>query len=180
VTTCVILLRGINVGGRNRLPMADLRELAESMGLDEPSTYVQSGNLLARTGLEESDVVGSLQDAISERFGLEVPVIFRSGQEFSDIASAHPYSGLGLDDRFLQVAFLDRTPAKEMEALVDAADYEPDRFHQVGREIYLAYPDGSGRSRLNHSLLERRLGVTVTARNWRTIQKLAEMLGDRS
>jgi uncharacterized protein (DUF1697 family) len=179
VTARVVLLRGINVSGHNRLPMADLRQIAESIGLAEPETYVQSGNMVASTELDETEVTRQLHDAIADRFGLDIPVTSRSADEIADIARSHPYESLGLDDRFLQVAFLDRPPESDVNALIDAADYEPDRFSASGREIYLAYPNGSGRSKLSHALLERRLGTAVTARNWRTVRKLAEMVAGR-
>lgn len=180
MTTFVLLLRGVNVSGHKRVPMADLRELATSLGLTDPQTYVQSGNLVVGADRSEAEVAESLQAAIENRFGFEVRVISRPATQFIDIASSHPYSSLDLDERFLHVAFLDRTPEDEVGMLIDAADYEPDRFEANGREIYLAYPNGSGRSKLNHTLLERRLGVTLTARNWRTVLKLAAMVRTRS
>lgn len=180
MTTRVVLLRGINVSGHKKVPMADLRGIASSLGLLEPETYVQSGNLIIGTELDENDLADRIRAAIADRFGFDVAVISRSGDEFADIAGSHPYENLGLDDRLLHVAFLDRAPDGDMGALIDAAEYEPDRFETDGREVYLAYPNGSGRSKLNHTLLERVLGVTVTTRNWRTVTKLAEMTRART
>lgn len=180
MTTRVVLLRGINVSGHNKLPMADLRQMAATLGLVAPETYVQSGNMIVDTDLDEIELSGSLREAIEGRFGFEVPVISRSADAFVGVARSHPHRGLGLDERFLQVAFLSRAPDEDVDTLIDAADYEPDLFEADGREIYIAYPNGSGRSKLNHSLLERRLGVTVTTRNWRTVSKLADMVTTRS
>lgn len=179
MTTWVALLRGINLGDHNKVPMGELRDLAEEIGLSQPETYVRSGNLVVDTSLSESDLVTNLQEAIQDRFRLEVPVICRSAGEFRRIAGSHPFSDLGLDDRMLHVAFLDREPEQAVDDLIDAKQYAPDRLTADGREVYLAYPDGSGRSKLNHSLLERRLGVSVTARNWRTITNLAVMAESR-
>lgn len=179
MTTRVVLLRGINVSGHNKLPMADLREIAASIELGEPETYVQSGNLVVSTDLDEAELARRLRAAIAARFEFDVPVVSRSADQFAAIADSHPFENLGLDDRFLQVAFLDRVPDGNVDALIDPADYEPDRLEVSGRETYLAYPKGSGRSRLNHSLLERKLGATVTTRNWRTVQKLGEMVEQR-
>ena len=179
MSTHVVLLRGINVSGHNRLPMADLREIAASIGLAEPETYVQSGNLVVSTDLDEVEIAERLQAAITDRFGLDAPVVSRSADEFAAVANSHPFESLGLDDRFLQVAFLDRVPDADVSELIDTADYEPDRLEARGRELYLAYPNGSGRSKLNHSLLERKLGVTVTTRNWKTVGRLAEIAGTR-
>lgn len=157
--------------------MADLRELATGLGLTDPATYVQSGNLVFDTDLVEPEVVETLEKAIEDRFGFDVPVISRSGEEVAEIAGSHPFSDLGLDDRMLHVAFLDRAPDQPVDELIDANDYTPDRFLGDGREVYLAYPGGLGRSRLDHGLLERRLGVRATLRNWRTVRKLTEMAG---
>lgn len=179
MTIRVVLLRGINVGGHNKLPMAELRQIAEAVGLVEPEIYVQSGNMVVGTDLDEAGLAESLQTAIEDRFGFEVSVVSRTAGEFLDSASSHPFSALGLDDRYLQVAFLGRAPDEEVDTLIEAADYEPDRFEAHGREIYLAYPNGSGRSKLSHTLLERKLGVTVTARNWRTVTRLAAMVDAR-
>lgn len=179
MTTWAALLRGVNLGSHNKVAMAELRELAEELGFDAPETYLRSGNLVIDSGLSESALARALSDAIEERFGLHVPVICRSSQQLGQIASDHPFSSLGLDDRLLHVAFLDREPDEELDSMIDPADYLPDRLESDGREIYLAYPSGSGRSKLSQGLLESRLGVSVTARNWRTVTKLADMVDGR-
>lgn len=179
MTTWVALLRGINLGSHNKVAMAELRQLADELGLANPETYLRSGNLVIDSDLSESVLARRLSDGIGEQFGLQVPVICRSSGQLGQIASSHPFATLGLDDKFLHVAFLDREPKDGVHEVIDAADYHPDRLEADGREIYLAYPNGSGRSRLNQGLLESRLGVSVTARNWRTVTKLAEMVDSR-
>ena len=118
-----------------------------------------------------------LEGALHQEFGFKVPVISRSAEEIAGVASSHPFAELGLDDRLLHVAFLDRAPDQPLDDQIDATHYLPDRFHSDGREVYLAYPTGSGRSKLSHALLERYLGVSATSRNWRTVSKLAELAG---
>lgn len=179
MTTWAALLRGINLGGHNKVAMAELRELAVELGLAAPETYLRSGNLVIDSDLPESQLAQTLSDGIEDRFGLQVPVICRSSEELGQIASAHPFTGLRLDDKLLHVAFLDREPEERLKDRIDPADYLPDRLEADGREIYLAYPSGSGRSKLNQGLLENRLGVTVTARNWRTVTELSEMVDSR-
>ena len=159
--------------------MTRLRQLAADLGMADPQTYVQSGNLVFETDLDEPEVVHGLADALRSEFGFEVQVISRSAEEMSAIASSHPFSELGLEDRLLQVAFLDRSPDGEVRELIDAEEFAPDRLEGNGREVYLAYPGGSARSKLGHALLESRLGVSVTLRNWRTVKKLAEMTASR-
>lgn len=179
MTTWVALLRGINLGSHNKVAMAELRELADGLGLADPETYLRSGNLVIDSDLSESALAQTLVDGIEERFGLQVPVICRSSEQLGQIASSHPFSSLGLDDKFLHVALLDREPEDRVSEMIDPADHHPDRLEADGREIYLAYPNGSGRSKLNQGLLEGRLGVSVTARNWRTVTELARMVDDR-
>jgi uncharacterized protein (DUF1697 family) len=177
MTTRVALLRGINLGSHKKVPMARLRDLAESLGLSHPRTYVQSGNLVFETDLDEAATVEMLERALRRELGFEVPVISRSAEELAEIASSHPFAELEIDDRFLHVAFLDRVPDQPLDDQIDATQYLPDRFHSEGREIYLAYPTGSGRSKLSHALLEKKLDVSATSRNWRTVSKLAELAG---
>lgn len=180
MTTRVALLRGINLAGHKRVPMAKLRELAADLGLIRPETYVQSGNLVFESDLDETETVRRLETALRAEFGFEVPVVSRSADEIGKIASSHPFSDLRLDDRLLQVAFLDGPPDRPAEELIEAEAHAPDRFQGAGREVYLAYPNGSARSKLDHALLERNLGVSVTLRNWRTVSKLATMAASRA
>lgn len=179
MTTWAALLRGINLGSHNKVPMEELREFANELGFSDPETYLRSGNLVIDSDLSESALARSLSDGIEERFGLQVPVICRSAEQLDQVARTHPFSSLGLDDKLLHVAFLDREPEERLNDIIDPADYLPDRFQADKREIYLAYPNGSGRSKLSQSLLENRLGVSVTARNWRTVTKLAGMVYKR-
>lgn len=179
MTTWAALLRGINLGNRNKLPMGELRDLAVELGLANPETYLRSGNLVIDSDLPEEVLASTIEDGIEELFGLDVPVICRTAEQLGQITSTHPFSNLGLDDRMLHVAFLDREPDEKVDDLIDPHDFTPDRLQADGREIYLAYPNGSGRSKLNQALLERRLGVSVTARNWRTVTNVAGIAAAR-
>lgn len=154
--------------------------MAGEVGLDDAKTYVQSCNLVFDTDLDEQETVGAIQAALQEEFGFDISVICRSAQEIEAIVASHPLSHRDLDDRHLHVAFLDREPEVSPDEVIDAEAHLPDRFESNGREIYLAYPGGLGRSKLDHSLPERRLGVSVTLRNWRTANELAEMARTRS
>lgn len=174
-TKRVVLLRGINVGGRHAVPMSELRDLAASVGLRNPVTYIQSGNLVFETNLDEAAIVDSLEPALESRFGFPIPVAVRTAAEFAAAAENHPLAGPDSDPRLLMVAFLDRRPTVNAAEVLDPIDYAPDRFQLVGREVYLEYPNGSGRSKLNQPLLEQRLAVRATIRNWNTITKLVEL-----
>lgn len=129
MTTWVALLRGINLGNHNKIAMAELRQLAVELGLVDPETYLRSGNLVIDSDLSESALAQTLVDGIEERFGLQVPVICRSSEQVGQIASSHPFSSLGLDDKLLHVAFLDREPvtARNWKTVTQLADMVEDR-----------------------------------------------------
>jgi len=173
MTGWVALLRGINVGGRNRVPMAELRELFEQAGLGSVSSYIQSGNVLFTSEAADRDELSrQLEEAVRETFAVSSPVVLRTAAELARIADSPPF---GPDTSQTHVAFLDREPG-EPGALA-AFDPAPDRFEVAGTEVYLLYPNGVHGSRLTGALLERRLGVTATLRNWRTVAKLADLAG---
>ncbi|MEO8511906.1 MAG: DUF1697 domain-containing protein [Chloroflexota bacterium] len=172
----VVLLRGINVGTGTRVPMAELREVAEGIGLTDVATYVQSGNLAFTVAtLDEARLASSLEAAILTGFGVRSPVMIRTGAELATVASSHPFAADEERPALLHVVFLRAAPAKEDLARLDPARSPADRFTLDGREFYLHYPNGSGRSKLTLDYIERRLGTVATARNWKTVQRLATM-----
>jgi len=175
LSTHVGLLRGINLGPHHKVPMAELRQLASSVGLHDPVTYIQSGNLVFDVDAGDTGFAERLENALAERYGFEVPVLTRSREELESLARSHPLASPGLEERFLMVAFMERTPEVRVEEVIDAVEFAPDTFEQSGKNVYLAYPNGQGRSRLSHDLLQRRLGVRVTIRNWRTVVRLVEL-----
>lgn len=175
------MVRSVNVGGRNKLPMADFRDLLSSLGYDAPRTYLQSGNavFVSRDGAE---VVGpAIESGLVERFGLTVPAVVRDGRDLVRVLSANPLLGNGCDPAVLHVTFLSDRPRKEAAAEVAARDGGPggDRVRIQGREVYLACPSGYSNSVFTNTYLERRLGATATTRNWRTVCALAELVEAR-
>lgn len=172
----VALLRGVNVGGRNSLPMGDLRSALEASGLRAVRTYIQSGNVIVERGDPRigdgglSDVVATV---IRDTFGLDVAVITRDLPDLERIVAAHPDSGGRVPSKWLHVFLLDR--AADPADAPDPARFGPDRLVVAGREIYATYPAGSGRSKLTGSLIERSFGVVATARNLTTLTKLVEL-----
>ena len=176
--THVALLRGINVGGKNLLPMTELAALFEAAGCAGVRTFIQSGNVLlaapAAVARRLPERIGSL---IEERHGLRVPVVLRTAAELRRVAAGHPLSQAGADPRFLHVAFLAAAPDRAAVARLDPARSPPDAFAVVGRDVYLSLPNGAGRTRLTNDYLDRTLGTTSTLRNWNTVRKLAEIVG---
>lgn len=177
MTAWVALLRGVNVGGGNRLPMADFRRSVESLGYDDVVTYIQSGNVVFRSDEPEATVVAGIRSALTEHHGLSIPVVVRAGRELADVAGRHPFAADGIEPKLLQVAFLDRRPASKVlrTAGPDPDRWMPDRWVLDGRELFLAYPQGSARSKMTLEQFERPWGVTATARNLNTVAKLAEL-----
>jgi len=175
----VLLLRGINVSGRNRLPMADLRALVTALGYDGVATYVQSGNLVCsgRGGPERAAAL--VADALARELDVTVPVIGRSAAHWAHLTTTNPLAGLEDDPRKLHVTFLDGVP--EPGRVADLADeataFAPERLEVVGADIFLHCPGGYGETPLSNAYLEKRLGRVATTRNWRTVGALADLAG---
>jgi uncharacterized protein (DUF1697 family) len=175
----VALLRGINVGGKNTLPMAELRAALTALGLEDVATYLQSGNVVFRSqGGEARHLAAAVQQRIAEVFEIGVAVLVRTPAELRTIASGNPYLRDEADLTKLHVVFLDPAPATSAKAPLDPNRSPPDRFSLRGREIYLHLPNGAGRSKLTIDYFEQRLGVNATARNWKTLTKLIALTLD--
>ncbi len=190
MVTHVALLRGINVGGQNKVPMADLREIVSSLGHTDVATYIQSGNVVFTTSeTDTAKLAAALEDAIGERTGVRCRVIVLSGVELAQIAQDNPYSGEP-NPKAVHVVFLPAAPAPEMIASVaEAQDTvaqkgSRDTAQYVGRALFLHTPDGFGRSELATLLTRAGRAMSVkgagTARNVATVRKLLEMCGGGS
>ena len=172
----IALLRGINVGGNKKVPMAQLRELMEGLGYTDVATLLQSGNAVF-TSKEKSPakVVKQLEAAIAKEFGFEVSVVLRTRDELAAAIQANPLSGAEDDPSHFLVTFLSDVPEPKKLEAIDPKAYLPDEFRVVGREIYARFPNGIRDSKLATVLGGPRLGVTPTARNWNTVLKLLEL-----
>jgi uncharacterized protein (DUF1697 family) len=175
----VALLRAVNLASRNRVPMADLRALVEDVGGEDVQTYVQSGNVILRSSRSADALGTAIRDEIGRRLGLDIAVLVRTGAQFAKLVSANPFAGPGVDEKTLHVAFLAEAPARARVRELDPAFAAPDLLRVVGREVFLHYPNGYGRTKLTNAALERRLGVAATTRNWRTVTALAELAARR-
>jgi len=184
MTTFVALLRSINVGGRNRLPMADLRRMVASLGFGAVETYLQSGNVVFTGAGTASGAARAIEARIAGDLGLDVPVIVRSKPQVARILRDNPYAGLGVDPRTVHVTFLAGPPddRHRRELGAEAATSGPngrfgdDRFQPVGADVFVYCPGGYGRTTLNNGYFERRAGRVATTRNWRTVSALAGMV----
>ncbi|MXY92657.1 MAG: DUF1697 domain-containing protein [Caldilineaceae bacterium SB0670_bin_27] len=175
----IALLRGINVGGKNKLPMKELAALFADAGCDEVRTYIQSGNVLFRTGSADVEEISAIISAsIRNRYGYQVPVVTRTGQELQEIVKANPFLAAGAEADKLHVMFLAELPDSDSVEALDPARSPGDEFAVQGREIYLHCPNGVARSKLTNSYFDSKLSTTSTSRNWRTVRKLLELAAD--
>jgi uncharacterized protein (DUF1697 family) len=177
VTRFVALLRGINLGARNRIAMADLRRLLVDLGYDDVQTVLQSGNALftARQGTAAAHEK-LITSAIERELDLKVPTLVRSAGEVEKAAEANPYVRRGVPVKELAAAFLAKAPAVSKLRALDPASYSPDGFEPGDRVLYLHRPNGVMQSKLPD--LRRALGVDVTERNWNTVSKLVAAVAD--
>ncbi|TCR22762.1 DUF1697 domain-containing protein [Streptomyces sp. BK205] len=179
-TTYAALLRGINVGGSRKVPMADLRMLMEGLGHSGVRSYLQSGQAVftADHGDEES-LAAELTDAIEKRFGFTVDVIVRDHAYLKAVADNCPFPAAELEAKQLHVTYFSAPVDADRFAEIDQAAYLPEEFRLGDRALYLYVPDGLGRSKLAEHLSKPRLnkGVIATSRNWNTVVKLVEMTG---
>lgn len=176
----VALLRGINLGPRNKLPMKDLVGMFQDAGCDDVQSYIQSGNVVYRAKASLARRIPAvIRGEIEQRFGYDVPVVTRSAAEFRKCASAHPFARNGVAPQVLLVAFLAERPKAAALRALDADRSPGDEFLVREREIYLYTPGGFARTKLTNAWFEAQLDATSTIRNWRTVQKLAD-LADRA
>ncbi|WP_165865739.1 DUF1697 domain-containing protein [Vallicoccus soli] len=170
---CALLVRAVNVGGRSRLPSADLRRAVEAAGGTQVATYLQSGNAVCGTDLAPDALAVRVEAALADVAGVRTDVLARTGEELAAVVAANPFPDALAQPSWLHVVFLGAPLAPEVAAGLDPAAWLPDRFAVAGREVYAAYAGGSGRSRMSAGLL-RGVPLVATARNWGTVRALAE------
>lgn len=171
----VALFRGINVGGKNSLPMQDLRDMLGEAGCRDVSTYIQSGNAVFRSDDAADALSKKLSGLIKQRCGFEPFVLILSGKQLVTIADANPYAKDDIDPKFVHVSFLARKATDPDIDGMRARKSKTEHFTLTDQALYLRAPDGIGRSRFAADA-EKLLGVPTTGRNWNTICKLLEMV----
>lgn len=170
-------LRGINVGANNRVPMAELRALlAEKLGAQQVKTYLQSGNVVAVPPGDPDDFAKTMSQVIDMEFGVHSPVVHRTREDLSAVLAADPLRDIATDEKLYQVHFCDR-PVPELN-LAALPIHEDERIVVNGSEIYIWYGSNKGihASKLPAALGKQLPGMTFTARNIRTVRKVAELL----
>ena len=175
----VVLLRGINIGSRNRVSMPALREALEEAGFTDVQTYLQSGNVVLESRAKPETVQRKVEKLIEEQFGLEIAVVVRTRAQLAAVVKRNPHAKVATEPKRYQVTFLEKKlPAKVVRELEQAA--APDeRVVVTGREVYAWHPSGVARSKLWSKLAGKGLGVTATSRNWTTVEALLELAEGR-
>jgi uncharacterized protein (DUF1697 family) len=173
----VAWLHAVNVGGRNKVPMAWLRDAAVAEGFTDVATYVQSGNLVLGADTRKAEEVRDrIAAMIHADLGLDVEVTVRTHAELAKVVERNPMPEHVDEPAKLHVSFLTGDPDPKGIATIDPAVYDPDRFVVDGRQLYLWFPGGAGRSKLATVPWRKRIGVAGTARNWRTVLTVLELL----
>jgi uncharacterized protein (DUF1697 family) len=171
-----LLLRGVNVGTKNSLPMADLRAMLTKLGCADVQTYVQSGNAVFATKLTKTALTKAIEQALDESMGRPIATTLRTMDEMQAIIDTNPFVRVAKNPAYLCVTFLSVAPREAEVAPLHAEDWKPELFKVAGKEIYTWHPNGQGRSRLAAALAKLPLRGAVTTRNWNTVLKLRELV----
>jgi uncharacterized protein (DUF1697 family) len=173
----IAILRGVNVSGHKKLPMAELRELLAELKYRDIRTYIQSGNIVFGSDAKDSSVFAAqIAKKIKEKYGFDVPVLTRTVTEMKQALESNPFlKEKNTDPEKLHITFLDEAPSKENFDKANAYSCEPDRFHIHGREVYVYCPNGYGNTKLSNTFFENKLKVNATTRNLKTVRELVRM-----
>jgi len=175
MTTYIAMLRGINVSGRNRLAMEDLRELVATAGGEDVRTYIQSGNAVFRSRGSETAIVKAMETGLEHSLGAKVPVLVRSKKELDVVMKMNPFFLRGDEITTLHVTFMGEVPAPADVKAARAKAVDADELQVIRREVYLHCPNGYGNTKLTNAFFEKKFGSEATTRNWKTVTTLAEM-----
>ena len=172
----IALLRGINVGGKNKLPMKDLAAMFVDAGCQDVRTYIQSGNVVFKAGPAlAKDIPSLVGQSIMDGFGYSVPMVVRTARDLQQIVEVNPFAQADFKANWLLVFFMADLPDKARVESLDPDRSPGDEFAVVGREVFVHNPNGVARSKLTNAYFDSRLATTCTGRNWRTVNKLLEM-----
>jgi len=177
MTTCITILRGINVSGQKLIKMEILRKLMLSLGFTDVETYIQSGNLVFKSSSDDTREISKLiADGILKEFGFEVPVITLSWTELNDIAADNPFlRDESREYSSLYITYLESAPSEENAARFNDYSFPGEEFFLGDRAVYLCFPNGYGKAKINNNFIESKLKVSATTRNLKTTDMLVEM-----
>jgi uncharacterized protein (DUF1697 family) len=170
----ICFLRAVNVGGHAPIKMPALRELFTALKFEAPRTYVQSGNVVFKSAERDlARTASRIQQGILKRFGCCPEVVLRSPDELRAVIRQNPFRNrTGIEPGKLLVFFLAKDPAKDADKRLRALAIEPEEVHLVGRELYIYFPNGAGKSRLPWARVDQALESRGTGRNWNSVTKI--------
>ena len=177
MTIFITMLRGINVSGQKKIKMEELRKLYESLEFQDIRSYIQSGNIIFKTHTSDRlKIISSLRESIFNHFGFDVSIILRTSKELERIVSNNPFHDK--DTKRILVSFLaEENKNYNIDELLQVKA-KGEEFKIKGKEIYLFLPYGSGKTKLTNNFFERKLGVQITTRNWKTVNKILDISKD--
>jgi len=173
MNTYIVLLRGVMPTGKNKTPMAQLREVLSGAGFADVRTYIQSGNVILRTGLLAEEVEGRVRELIKTHIGPDLAVLARTGGQLEAIHRANPFTDVDIS-RVFYTMFAQKPPVDKVQELL-SRDFSPEQVLVADEAAYLYIPGNAARSVLSNNFLEKKLGVSATTRNDNTMRKLIEM-----
>jgi uncharacterized protein (DUF1697 family) len=179
VARYVALLRGVNLGTRNRISMPELRAALDEAAFGETQTYLQSGNVVLTSRAKPETVARKVSSVVAERFGLEIDVVVRSRDELAAVVKRNPLGAVATDPKRYQVAFLSAELDPGVVSRLESLAASGERVVAIDREVYAWHPKTIARSRLWAELAGKRLGVTATSRNWTTVEALLALAEGR-
>ena len=166
----IVLLRGINVSGKNKLPMAELRQLLNDLQFQNIQTYIQSGNIILESDLEKNVICDIIKKGIKDKFGFDVPVIIRTNVELKKAIENYPFSIE--NEKIVAFSFLNKVSKK---TAIEVKNIGEDNYKIVNDVVYLFCPTGFGSTKLTNTIIEKKQNVIATTRNLRTTLKLLEL-----
>ncbi|MDN3669388.1 DUF1697 domain-containing protein [Echinicola jeungdonensis] len=173
--TKIAILRGINVGGKRKLRMADLKNMLTNLGLSGIQTYIQSGNVIFQSNTDNQKLADILEKSIKENFDYEVPVIVRSSKELEKSIQGNPFFDENADINKLHLVFLKEKPSEANRQEVETDNFAPDRFAISDKDVFLFCEGKYHETKLSNAFFEKKLKVGATTRNWKTVLKLHEL-----
>jgi uncharacterized protein (DUF1697 family) len=174
----VLLLRGVNVGTKNSLPMVELREMLTKLGCSGARTYVQSGNAVFGTKLDTDALTNAVEAALERKMGRPIATTLRTHEQLQAVVDANPFAEIATNPAYQCVTFLTEPPSSAALAPLEGRTFDPEAFRVIGREIHSWHPDGQARSPLAAAIGKLKVRGAVTTRNWNTVQKLLAMLAE--
>lgn len=172
----ISILRGINVGGHKKILMADLKELYLQLKFKNPTTYIQSGNVIFECSDSSiENIENKITTEIKNKFGFDVPVIVRSASEFMEVMQVSPFYNNDVDIKSLYITFLSKEPTKDDMKKIEEMDFGKDSFKIIGRALHAFINPPYHKSKLTNQIIEKKLNCSATTRNWKTVNKLIEL-----